>query len=245
MHRFCHTPNRRNVLALGAAAALLPQLSARAATGLPAEVAGVAIPRSPLALKAINYARKAYPDFLFNHCMRTYVFGALMMKKMEKTYKADEAFTAAALHDLGLLQAFESARGSFEVDGADSAEKFARGNGVSAADADVIWHAIVFHDGRWAITERAGAEAMLVSAGAGADVDGPGEDYDAKQVAEVVAAFPRLQFKKKFTQLAIDHCKRKPLSQRGTWLEGLCREQAPGAFSTTTEQEIAAAPFAE
>ena len=55
----------------------------------------------------------------------------------------------------------------------------------------------------------------------------------------------RLQFKRRFTQLAIDHCRRKPASQRGTWLEGLCREQVPGAFADTVEQDIAAAPFSE
>jgi hypothetical protein len=37
----------------------------------------------------------------------------------------------------------------------------------------------------------------------------------------------------------------KPLSQRGTWLEGLCREQVPSAWSRTFEEQIAAAPFAE
>lgn len=235
---------RRHALAIGAAATLLP-LPVLGATSVPSEVAGVKIPRSAIAAKTVAYARASYPDFLFNHCMRTFLFGALTMKKKEFPYNADEAFTAAALHDLGLLKAFESAHGSFEVDGADAAEKFAREQGMSDADADKIWHAIVFHDGRGAITKRAGAEAMLVSAGAGADVDGPGGDISKEQVTEIVAAFPRLQFKKKFTQLAIDHCERKPLSQTGTWLEGLCREHAPGAFATTTEQEIAAAPFAE
>jgi hypothetical protein len=45
------------------------------------EVAGVEIPRSAVTVKAATYARASYPDFLFNHCMRTFLFGALMMKK--------------------------------------------------------------------------------------------------------------------------------------------------------------------
>ncbi|MGH6872219.1 MAG: HD domain-containing protein [Rhizomicrobium sp.] len=237
-------PSRRRVLVFGVAALLLPALPVLA-DGLPAEVAGVAIPRTPLALKAAAYARQSYPDFLFNHCMRTFLFGALALGKAGRTYDADKAFAAAALHDLGLIQSFESKTGSFEIDGADAAEKFARGAGVSAAGADTIWHAIVFHDGRWAIARRAGAEAMLVSAGAGADVVGPDDAIAPEQIAEIVAAFPRLQFKRRFTELAAAHCRRKPQSQQGTWLEGLCREQVPSAFATTTEQQIAAAPFAE
>ena len=86
----------------------------------------------------------------------------------------------------------------------------------------------------------------MVAIGAGSDVDGPDASaIDARQSQEIVAAFPRLQFKKQFTALAVDHCKRKPLSQRGTWLEGLCREQAPSAWTETVEHEIAAAPFSE
>jgi hypothetical protein len=60
-----------------------------------------------------------------------------------------------------------------------------------------------------------------------------------------VAAFPRLNFKNRFTMLLIDHCKRKPISQRATWLEGLCREQVPGAWNDTVEKEIMAAPYNE
>jgi hypothetical protein len=242
-HLSAHT--RRDVLACGAALALLPCSAAGATGGLPSEVAGIAIPRSVLAAKAAAYARASCPDYLFNHGLRTFLFGALSVKTLGLSYDEDEAFAAAALHDLGLLPAFESTRASFEIDGADAAEKFVLGQGMERAQADKVWHAIVFHDGRWPITMRQGPEAMLVSAGAGADVDGPGDDITAEQIAEIVAAFPRLEFKQKFTQLAVDHCRRKPLSQRGTWLEGLCREQQPDAFRETVQQEIARAPFTQ
>jgi hypothetical protein len=239
----CGGATRRSLL--GGAAAMLTAGPALADPALPAEVAGIAIPRSPLALKAASLARRACPDFLFNHCMRTFLFGALSVKTLGRRYDADEAFAAAALHDLGLLPAYASPRGSFEVDGADAADKLAREAGLTAAAGDVIWHAIVFHDGRFAITQRAGPEAMLTALGAGADVVGPGDEIDARRIAEIVQAFPRLGFKARFTRLLVYHCKRKPRSQRGTWLEGLCREHSPAAFTSTVEQQIAAAPFAE
>jgi HD domain len=214
---------------------------------MPKEVAGVAIPRSPEAIRAAAFARQSCPDYLFNHCMRTFLIGALAMQKQALTYNADDAFIAAALHDLGLLPAFASKAQSFEIDGANAAEKFARDNGLSAEEADIVWHGIAFHDVRFSITRRAGPEAMLVALGAAGDVDGPSlsTDVEKRQIAEVVAAFPRLQFKNRFTTLLIDHCKRKPTSQRGTWLEGLCREQVPGAWNDTVEKEILAAPYNE
>jgi hypothetical protein len=217
------------------------------AAALPAEVAGIRLPRSALALKAAAYARASCPGFLFNHCMRTFLFGALKLQRGPLRYRADEAFVGAALHDLGLLPAFESPHASFEIDGADAAERWLHANGASAADADLIWHEIQMHDGPWALTRRAGAEAQLVALGAGIDVDGPDPDeLGQREIAEVVAAFPRLGFKREFTALLVAHCERKPLSQRATWLEGLCRAHSGHAPpDTAVEDRIAAAAFAQ
>ena len=157
-------------------------------SALPAEVAGVEIPQSAIAARAAKFARQSCPDFLFNHAMRTFLFGALAMRRQKFSYNADDAFVAAALHDLGLLPAFASKSQSFEIDGANAAEKFARDAGLSIGDADVIWHGVAFHDVRFAITRRAGQEAMLVALGAGGDVDGPDLDTEdeKRQLAEVV-----------------------------------------------------------
>jgi hypothetical protein len=245
-----HSLTRRGFMSLSAAALCASRALARAVGDpvalLPREVAGVAIPRTPCAARAADYARQRQPDFLFNHCMRTFVFGALYAAKKGLIFDADEAFVAAAMHDLGLLPAFASEEASFEIDGANAAEKFGRSMGMSGRRADVIWHSVEMHDGKWELTYRQGAEAMLVSAGAAADVDGPDNSVlDARQVAEAVDAFPRLHFKMRFTELLVDHCRRKPLSQRSTWLEGLCRRTAPAAWKETLEHEIASAPFAE
>ena len=242
-----HSLTRRGFLSLGAAALWMPRAIAEpSAIAVPREVAGVAMPHSPRAVLAAGYAKRRQPDFLFNHCMRTFVFGALYAGKRGLMFDADEAFIAAAMHDLGLLPEFASEDASFEIDGANAAEKFARSAGLSARRADIVWHSVEMHDGKWALTSRQGAEAILVSAGAAADVDGPDDsEVDARQVAEVVDAFPRLQFKTRFTELLVDHCRRKPLSQRSTWLEGLCRRTSPSAWTETVEHEIASAPFAE
>jgi hypothetical protein len=145
-----------------------------------------------------------------------------------------------------LLPAFASENASFEIDGANAAERFGKSVGMSGRDADVIWHGVEMHDGKWALTSRQGPEAMLVAAGASADVDGPDSSVvDRRAATEAVDAFPRLQFKARFTALLVDHCRRKPLSQRSTWLEGLCRRTMPSAWTETVENEIAMAPFAE
>jgi hypothetical protein len=213
---------------------------------LPPEVVGIAIPRTLLSKKVVAFCRTACPDYLFHHSLRTFVFGALHLKRRNMRFNAEDAFIAAMMHDLGLLKAFESQMSSFEIDGADRAEQLMLEAGAPRAAADVVWHAIEMHDGKWALTARQGPEAMLVAIGASSDVDGVDAGVaNAVQLAEVVTVFPRLQFKRRFTKLLIDHCKRKPTSQRGTWLEGLCREQVPSAWAETVEKEIAGAPFRE
>jgi len=236
---------RRRVLG-GLIAVMLAPSPTRAQTGVPSEVAGIKLPQSGVARAAAQFSRSHCPDYLFNHCMRTFLFGAVALQAQKRSYDADTAFAAAALHDLGLLPAFATAKSSFEIDGADRAEQLMTESGLSQRDAAIVWHAIALHDVRFAITRRQGPEAMLVAMGAGCDVDGPDESaIEASQIKEIVSAFPRLQFKQRFTALAVDHCKRKPLSQRGTWLEGLCREQVPSAWTDTVEREIADAPFSE
>jgi hypothetical protein len=160
-------------------------------------------------------------------------------------YDPEIAFTAAALHDLGLVPALASERGSFEVDGANRAEALVGAQHGSPETGRKIWNAIVTHDMRAVYAEHQSPEAVLVGQGAGADVVGPDPaEIDAAAIAEVLQAFPRLQFKTRFTALLVDHCRRKPTSQIG-WLDGLCRTTMPEAPRSSVEAAITAAPFAE
>ena len=211
----------------------------------PPEFAGIAVPQTPLAQKAEQYVRGVEPDFLFNHSVRTYLFGALRLKAGGIPYDAETAYVAALFHDLGLVPKMASADGSFEIDGANRAEEFVNANGGSAGQAHVVWNAIVMHDMGFPYQRHQGAEALLLGAGAGSDVDGVDpRAIPRATVDEVLRAYPRLQFKKRFTAAAIDHCRRKPTSQIG-WLDTLCLKVAPHADRGSVEEEIASAPFAE
>jgi hypothetical protein len=242
---------RREVLTgLGTLSLLVAHRWSKSApsANLPKEVAGVAIPQTPLALGAATYARRNCPDFLFNHSARTFIFGALVLEKQQKrAYLAEDAFVAATFHDIGLLPSFETPKESFELDGANAVEQWLLKQGGSKAQAERAWYAVELHTGEWALPLRQGPEAMLIFLGASADVDGPDPgDLDEKQIADVLAAFPRLGFKHRFTDLLVRHCERKPLSQEGTWLESMCRaHSAHPPPVDRVEKVIARAPFSE
>ncbi len=213
---------------------------------LPTEVAGIRLPASHLAQRAASYSRRFCPEFLFNHCMRTFIFGAIYAEHHHVRYEPETAFVAAALHDLGLLRSFASAGKTFEVDGANAAEAFLRNERAPQAEADAAWNAIALHAIRQQFIAHQAGEVQVVSAGVGADFGGPDpRDIEPARVREILAAFPRLQFKSRFLALLTDHCHRKPMSQEATWLESFCHAQAPQLRRPSAAEVLAAAPFPE
>jgi hypothetical protein len=208
-------------------------------------VAGIAIPETPLSRLAENYVRSQEPDFLFNHSVRSFLFGALSLKSKGLSYDPETAYIAALFHDWGLVPAHASTRFSFEIDSANKAEEFVKANGGTPEQARTIWNAIVMHDMSRPYQVHQSHEAVLLGAGAGGDVVGVDPKIiPSAAVKQVLRAYPRLQFKKRFTAAAIDHCRRKPTSQIG-WLAPLCLKVAPNADRGSVEDEIAGSPFSQ
>jgi hypothetical protein len=227
-----------------------PSLRAMAAQSspkeLPKEVAGIRIPDTDLTRRATAFSRRFCPDFLFNHSMRTFLFGAAFAARQTVTFDAEAAFVAASLHDLGLLPTFATPENTFEVDGANAAESFMRSQGARASETNEVWSAVAMHALRRQFIARQHGEVLVVSSGAGADFAGPDrDDIDQARVDEIVAAFPRLQFKSRFLAMLTDHCRRKPDSQRSTWLEGFCHATVPQSPVPSIAGALARAPFAE
>ena len=243
---------RRDAVAAGLIGTLLSWTSETTwanngrATALPQEVAGIRLPSTSFARKAAALSRTASPEFLFNHSMRSYLFGTIYAGKHGVHYDSEAAFVAAALHDLGLLPAFASADLSFEVDGANNAEAFLHREGAPVSESSAVWNAVALHATRPQFTSHQAGEVLVLSAGVGSDFAGvdPSE-IDPKQEQEILAAFPRLQFKKRFLDLLTDHCRRKPLSQRATWLGDLCHAQVPRAPYPNIARALMQAPFPE
>jgi len=154
-------------------------------------------PDSVLTRAAEALARRRLSPALLNHSYRTYAFGAALGELEHLDVDREVLFAAALLHDVGLptpVPKVDFTRASARV-----AREVAEEVGLSTAATDILRTAITLHHSP-GVTLAHGPVAYLLSAGAGLDVVGlrswqlPPDLLDA-----VVAAHPRLGFKREFS----------------------------------------------
>ncbi len=203
------------------------------------------IPDGPVAREAMRLAREASSETLFNHVMRTYLYGVLLFERPGVRFDREMLFVACMLHDLGLVERYRSPAERFELDGADAAARFLRERRVSAERVDLVWDAIALHT-NVSIAVRKRPEIAAVAAGAVLDVAGQGLDrVDPGAVAEVLAAYPRLGFKEDAVRTMVELCRTKPMAQFAHPFVEVGRRHIPGFAVPTIEDAVNAAPFAE
>ena len=220
-----------------------PQAANPAPSPLPRTVAGVRLPDTPLARSSVALATAAYPPYLLNHALRTYVFGALSGRANQLSFDLETLFLGCLLHDLGLTPKFEGDL-PFEIQGAQGARKFLIEQGMPAVKADMVWDGIAMHP-LW-IGSFKRPEISLVGAGAGADVIGPDpKEIPAAKVAETLSAFPRLRFKDQFLKTCTDVLTRHPRGAGQTFMRDIAERYVPNFHHPNFCERMAEAPFSE
>ncbi|MDN3058287.1 HD domain-containing protein [Streptomyces sp. SRF1] len=219
--------------------------SGSSADALPAVVAGVRIPDTEVARKATAFARNASTETLFNHVLRTYLFGCLVFDRRGVRYDRELVFVSAVLHDLGLVKAYQTPTERFEVDGADAAQRFLKEQRMSADRVAVVWDAIALHT-NVGIATRKRPEIAMISVGSGMDFSG----NDLRQIPsdildEVLTAFPRKGFKQEAVDNILSLCRTKPMAELMHPFAEVGRRHIPDFPVPTVEDLLLAAPFAD
>jgi HD domain len=179
-------------------------------------ISGIKIPDSKIAREAAELVRQHENDLLFNHSVRVFVFGAMKGIREKQKFDSELLYVAALFHDLGLIDAYHTETKRFEVDGADAAREFLRSHGFPEPKADLVWEAIALHTTR-GIPEYMRPEIALTHAGVLVDVVGFGYDeYTQEQRDQVIAAFPRGDFKNEFIEVQTCSALKKPHTTFGT-----------------------------
>jgi len=179
-------------------------------------IAGIRIPDSLMARQAEQIVRDCEPEFLFNHSVRVYLFGALHGGNLKLTFDEELLYIASLFHDLGLMDDYASKDERFEVDGANAARDFLRKHGIFGMPSDLVWEAIALHTTP-GITEHMKPEIALCRMGVRTDVVGTNcEAFTVEQRDSVTAAFPRHGFKKAFIEAQARSGFTKPKTTFGT-----------------------------
>jgi hypothetical protein len=210
---------------------------------LPKQVAGIAIPDSKLATEATELVRDTESDLLFDHSLRVYLFGALQGRRLGLSYNSELLYIGAIFHDLGLTEKYRSPAERFEVDGANAARHFMEQHGLPEPGIEIVWDAIALHTTpnipRWKKPEVA-----LVTAGVELDVLGLGyDDVSAEAREQVLAAFPRVDFKRSIVRAFADGIKHKPDTAFGNVKADVLEKLVPGYVRPNFCEMIAGSPF--
>jgi HD domain-containing protein len=208
---------------------------------LPREVAGIRLVDSKVAKEATQLLLESSPPYLFNHSVRTYLFGALLGKHAKSKWDEELLYLACMLHDLGLTERFADDL-PFEIAGAEAARKFLEEREVSTERAGIVWDGIAMHPSAIALYKR--PEIALVAAGAAADVVGSDISKIALATREqVLYTFPRLGFKKAFVRTCAEIARHHPRGAYRSFMRDIGEREVPGFFVPNICDAIAAAPF--
>jgi len=201
------------------------------------------IPDSLLAKEATEILREHSTDLLFNHSMRVYLFAAELGRQQELRFDAELLYVAAAFHDLGLTKKFSSPNERFEVDSANAARQFLTAHNVPEQQVRLIWAAIALHTTP-GVTQHMRPEVALLYSGVGLDVLGKGFDQFPLEVREeIVARYPRKNFKEDFIQAYFRGFAHKPGTTYGTVNAGVIERYLPGYKFPNACDLIASSPF--
>lgn len=208
----------------------------------PVTIGGIIAPDSAIARKATALVEEAHSNVLLNHVHRTWWFAEFIGKRREMKYDRELVYLASLLHDLGLSEDYAADK-RFEVDGADAASKFLHTCNYPKTKTDIVWDAIALHTAA-DIPEGREPEVALVHFGAFVDVMGLRIDEISPQlIHDTIALFPRLGFKKAFTDALAEVAKRKPHTAVGTGLADVGRRLLPGLDIPNVCDLILGAPF--
>ena len=202
-----------------------------------------AIPDSLLAKEATDSLREHSTDLLFDHSMRVYLFAAEQGRQRKLRFDPELLYVAAAFHDLGLIRKFSSPDERFEVDGANAARQFLNAHNIAEDQVQTVWEAIALHTTP-GIPKYMRSEVALLNSGVLLDVLGVGFDqFPVELREEIVAKYPRKNFKEGFIQEYFAGFAHKPATTYGTVNAGVCERFIPGFKSPNACDLIAASPF--
>jgi hypothetical protein len=178
-------------------------------------LADLPVPDTAAASAALAVTRAFHTAALVHHCVRSYLWAAALATSEGTAFDAELLYVSAMLHDLGLVEPFDSHSAAFEFAGGNVGWVFAAGAGWPPARRERVRGIIVAHMAD-DVDPAEDPEGSLLSRGTGVDISGRGLDpLPAPLRAEVLERWPRLALVAEFGACFRDQAARKPDSAAG------------------------------
>lgn len=208
-------------------------------------IAGIRIPDSTLAREATELLREHCTPLLFAHSVRVFLFGALRGRQRGLEVDYELLYIGAVFHDFGLTPKYRTQNHRFEVDSANAARRFLLANGLDEGTVGLVWDAIALHTTP-EIPWHKRPEVALVTGGVEADVLGDGlDEISVEDQASVLAAYPRIDFKKGIVQAFAEGFGYRPATTIGTMNTDVIEKTQPGYRRLSICDLIAINPLCE
>jgi hypothetical protein len=206
--------------------------------------AGIKVPDTSLVRDAIDLAKSSSEPYLFNHVMRSWLFGVLLSEGAKLAPDPELLAVATILHDLGLTERYGGEH-RFEVDGANAARAFLKGRDISPHQIQLVWDAIALHTTR-SIALHKEPEVAMTHSGVTMDVLGAGIDRISKDKQNaVLTEFPRLALKTHLQACLCSIVRRKPATSFDNILRDFGTRYVEGFSAPNFADMIKNAPFPE
>jgi hypothetical protein len=178
-------------------------------------LADIVVPDTQAARGALEVATAYCPSALLNHSVRAYLWAAAYGAMNDIAFDAELLYVASMLHDIGLVEEFDSHTVPFEEAGGHVAWVFAAGAGWPVERRVRASEVVVRH--MWdEVDPEKDPEGYLLELSTALDISGRRpEDFPAELRAEVLGAYPRAGIGPYFTMCILDQAGRKPDSQAG------------------------------
>ena len=161
------------------------------------------IPDSVSCQSILAFIRAVCPQWMLQHCLRTFMWAKLLAKKDDVGFDAEVLFAASLFHDLGLVQRYSSESNSpensdiacYSISGARVGAQQLQEMGWADSRIDTVRSAIVLHLNLLVAPEE-GVEAHLLSAGSAFDSIGARQkEIERRVIAQVIELHPILDMK--------------------------------------------------
>src|SRR5260370_19351594 len=170
-------------------------------------LAGIKVTNTALVRDAIDLARSSSEPYLFNHVMRSWLFGILLSEDVKPSPDPELLAVSTVLHDLGLTERY-MAEERFEVDGANAARAFLKERGIATLQLQLVWDASALHTTR-SIPIPKEPEVAMTHSGIAVDAIGVGLDrIPTDTLQAILASFPRLALKNQFQSSLCNNVRR-------------------------------------